>query len=64
MDFKTFFDQAPAINPNRSQVKGADCGIGPEDIQDPITPKIRYLDKLIDERAKGQPVDKGLRRQS
>ncbi|MBL0211985.1 MAG: DUF2200 domain-containing protein [Holophagaceae bacterium] len=61
IDFQTFFDQAPAINPNSSQIKGVVCGIRVEDIQDPITKKIRYLDKLVDELAKGKSIDKILR---
>ena len=61
IDFQTFFDQAPAIHPNCSQIKGVVCGIRVEDIQDPITQKIRYLDKLIDELAKGKSMDKILR---
>jgi len=61
MDFRTFFDQAPGIHPNSSQIKGVVCGIRVEDIQDPITQKIRYLDKLIDELAKGKAMDKILR---
>ena len=61
VDFQTFFDQAPAIHPNRSQIKGVVCGIRVEAIQDPITQKIRYLDKLIDELAKGKSLDKILR---
>jgi len=62
IDFQTFFDQAPGIHPNSSQIKGVVCGIRVEDIQDPITQKIRYLDKLIDELAKGKAIDKILRR--
>jgi hypothetical protein len=61
IDFQGFFDQAPAIHPNSSQIKGVVCGIRVEDIQDSITQKIRYLDKLIDELAKGRPMDKILR---
>ena len=61
VDFQTFFDQAPALHPNRSQIKGVVCGIRVEAIQDPITQKIRYLDKLIDELAKGKSLDKILR---
>lgn len=62
IDFQRFFDQAPAIHPNSSQIKGVVCGIRVEDIQDPITQKIRYLDKLIDELARGKSMDKILRR--
>jgi hypothetical protein len=61
IDFQTFFDQAPLIHPNSAQIKGVVCGIRVEDIQDPITQKIRYLDKLIDELAKGKSMDKILR---
>ena len=61
IDLETFFDQAPAIHPNSAQIKGVVCGIRVEDIQDPITQKIRYLDKLIDELAKGRSMDKILR---
>jgi hypothetical protein len=61
IDFQTFFDQAPSIHPNSSQIKGVVCGIRVEDIQDPITQKIRWLDKLIDELAKGRPMGKILR---
>lgn len=61
IDFQSFFDQAPAIHPNSSQIKGVVCGIRVEDIQDPLTQNIRYLDKLIDELAKGKAMDKILR---
>jgi hypothetical protein len=61
IDFQGFFDQAPAIHPNSSHIKGVVCGIRVEDIQDPITQKIRYLDKLMDELAKGKSMDKILR---
>jgi len=60
-DFGTFFAQAPAINPNTSLIKGVICGIRVEDIKDPLMQKIRYLDKLIDELAKGRPLRKILR---
>jgi len=62
IDFQTFFDQAPAIHPNSSQIKGVVCGIRVQDLQDPITQKIRYLDKLIDELAKGKSLDRILRK--
>jgi hypothetical protein len=62
IDFQAFFDQAPQINPDSSQIKGVVCGVRVEDIADPMTQKIRYLDKLIDELAKGRPMDKILRR--
>ena len=62
IDFQSFFDQAPGIHPNSSLIKGVVCGIRVEDIQEPITQKIRYLDKLIDELAKGKAINKILRR--
>jgi len=62
IDFQTFFDQAPAIHPDSSQIRGVVCGIRIEDIQDPLTQKIRYLDKLIDELARGKALDRILRR--
>ncbi|NMB01739.1 MAG: DUF2200 domain-containing protein [Firmicutes bacterium] len=60
-DFATFFAQAPAFNPNSSLIKGAVCGIRVEEIEDPVVQKIRYLDKLIDELAKGKTMGKILR---
>ena len=60
-DIKTFFAQAPAMNPNTSLIKGVVCGIRVEDIDDPLMQKIRYLDKLIDELAKGRAMEKILR---
>ena len=60
-DFKTFFEQAPAFHPNSSLIKGVVCGIRVEEVEDPLMRKIRYLDKLIDELAKGKAVDKILR---
>jgi len=60
-DFETFFAQAPAINPNGSLIKGVVCGVRVEEIEDPLLQKIRYLDKLIDELAKGKAMDKILR---
>jgi hypothetical protein len=62
-DFESFFAQAPAINPKCSQIKGVVCGIRVEDIEDPLMQKIRYLDKLIDELAKGKSMEKILRRE-
>lgn len=61
IDFQTFFDQTLSIHPKSSLIKGVVCGVRVEDIQDPITQNIRYLDKLIDELAKGKPMDKILR---
>src|SRR5262245_7160407 len=60
-DFKTFFSQAPAIHPNSSLIKGVVCGIRVEEIEDPLMQKIRWLDKLIDELAKGKAMEKILR---
>jgi hypothetical protein len=60
-DFETFFSQAPAIHPNSSLIKGVVCGIRVEEIEDPLMQKIRYLDKLIDELAKGKAMEKILR---
>lgn len=60
-DFETFFDQAPALNPNSSLITGVVCGIRVEDIEDPLMKKVRYLDKLIDELAKGKSMEKILR---
>ena len=61
-DIETFFTQAPAIHPNSSLIKGVVCGIRVEDIADPLMQKIRYMDKLIDELAKGKPMEKILRK--
>jgi hypothetical protein len=60
-DLRTFFSQAPAIHPNSSLIKGVVCGIRVEEIEDPLMQKIRYLDKLIDELAKGKTMEKILR---
>jgi hypothetical protein len=60
-DLETFFAQAPAIHPNSSLIKGVVCGIRVEEIEDPLMQKIRYLDKLIDELAKGKTMEKILR---
>ncbi|MCC5805926.1 MAG: DUF2200 domain-containing protein [Opitutales bacterium] len=60
-DLKTFFAQAPEINPNSSLIKGVVCGVRVEEIEDPLMQKIRYLDKLIDELAKGKDLEKILR---
>ena len=61
IDFRTFFNQAPKMNPNVSLIKGVVCGIRVEDIEDPLMQKIRWLDKLIDELAKGKKMEKILR---
>ncbi len=62
-DLEAFFAQAPAIHPNSSLIKGVVCGVRVEDIDDPLIKNIRYLDKLIDELAKGKAMDKILRHQ-
>lgn len=61
-DFKTFFDNAPQINPNAVKITGVICGYRVEEIENPLMQKIRYLDKLVDELAKGKSMDKILRR--
>jgi len=60
-DFQTFFAEAPALHPNSSLIKGVVCGVRVEDVDDPLMQKIRYLDKLIDELAKGKAMEKILR---
>jgi len=60
-DFETFFAQAPAIHPNRALITGVICGVRVEEIQDPLMQKIRYMDKLIDELAKGKALERILR---
>ncbi len=60
-DLETFFAQAPAIHPNTALIKGVVCGIRVEEIEDPLMQRIRYLDKLIDELAKGKAMEKILR---
>ena len=60
-DLETFFAQAPAVHPNSALIKGVVCGVRVEEIEDPLTQKIRYLDKLIDELAKGKAMEKILR---
>lgn len=62
VDFETFFARAPHLNPNVSLIKGVVCGIRVEEVDDPLMRKIRYLDKLIDELAKGRPMEKVLRK--
>ena len=61
VDLRTFFDKAPKFNPNAPLIKGVVCGIRVEDIEDPLMQKIRYMDKLIDELAKGKKMEKILR---
>ena len=60
-DFETFFAQAPAFNSNSSLITGVVCGVRVEDVEDPLMKKVRYLDKLIDELAKGKAMEKILR---
>ena len=61
-DFETFFARAPRINPNVSKITGVICGYRVEEIEDKLMQKIRYLDKLVDELAKGKTMDKILRK--
>lgn len=58
VDFGAFFTQAPAFHPNASLIKGVVCGVRVEEVEDPLMQKIRYLDKLIDELAKGKAMEK------
>ncbi len=60
-DFQTFFAEAPAVHPNSSQIRGLICGVRVEEIEDPLVQKVRFLDKLIDELAKGKALEKVLR---
>lgn len=60
-DLETFFAQAPAMHPNSSLITGVVCGVRVEEIEDPLMRKIRYLDKLIDELARGRAIEKILR---
>jgi len=59
--YAEFFEHAPQMNPRASLIKGSVCGVKVEDIEDPLMQKIRWLDKLVDELAKGKPMDKILR---
>jgi hypothetical protein len=61
-DFETFFAEAPHLNPSRTLIKGVICGVRVEDIEEPLMQEIRFLDKLIDELAKGKVMDKILRK--
>jgi hypothetical protein len=61
VDFATFFAEAPAMNPNAKLITGAVCGVRVEAIDDPLMQKIRWLDKLVDELAKGRAIEKILR---
>jgi hypothetical protein len=60
-DFETFFREAPRMNPRRSMIKGVVCGVRVEEVPDPTMREIRYLDKLVDELARGKPLEKILR---
>lgn len=60
-DFETFFAQAPAMHPGSALIRGVVCGVRVEDVEDPLMRRIRQLDKLIDELAKGKPMEKILR---
>ena len=60
-DFETFFAQAPAMHPNSSLIQGVVCGVRVEEVEDPLMRKIRQLDKLVDELAKGKAMEKILR---
>lgn len=61
-DFETFFAEAPELNPARTQIKGVICGVRIEEIEEPTMREIRYLDKLVDELARGRAMDKILRK--
>ncbi|HUG73387.1 MAG TPA: DUF2200 domain-containing protein [Steroidobacteraceae bacterium] len=61
VDFETFFAKAPHINPGTALIKGVVCGVRVETVEDPLMQKIRYLDKLVDELAKGKAMEKILR---
>lgn len=60
-DFETFFARAPRLNPLRTSIKGVICGVRIEEIEDPLMREVRYLDKLVDELARGRPMEKILR---
>ncbi|AXH99044.1 DUF2200 domain-containing protein [Sporosarcina sp. PTS2304] len=62
MDNETFFEKAPNMNPSRTLIKGVVCGVRVEEIEEPVMREIRYLDKLIDELAKGKAMEKILRK--
>lgn len=61
VDYETFFAQAPSMNPKCAMIKGVVCGVRVEEIDDPLMQKIRYLDKLVDELARGKAMEKILR---
>jgi len=60
-DFRTFFNEAPSLHPNAGKITGVICGVRIEDIEDPLMRQVRYMDKLVDELAKGRPMEKILR---
>jgi hypothetical protein len=62
VNFETFFSEAPCLNPSRSLIKGVICGVRVEEIEEPLMREIRYLDKLIDELARGKAMEKILRK--
>ncbi len=62
VNFETFFKEAPRLNPLRTQITGMICGVRIEEIKEPIMREVRYLDKLVDELAKGRPMEKVLRK--
>lgn len=62
VDYETFFGEAPQMHPNAEKITGVICGHRVETIEDPLMQKIRWLDKLVDELAKGKPMEKVLRR--
>ena len=61
IDLETFFEQAPEINPNAKLITGVICGVRVEEIEDPMMQKVRYMDKLVDELARGKVVEKIMR---
>lgn len=61
VDFETFFEEAPQMNPNTSLIRGVVCGVRVEEVEDPLMQKIRWLDKLIDELARGKKFENILR---
>ena len=61
-DLETFFAEAPLLHPNASKITGTICGVRIQEIDDPLMQKIRYMDKLVDELAKGRPMEKILRK--
>lgn len=63
VDFETFFAEAPKLNPSRKLITGVICGVRIEEIEDPLMREVRYMDKLIDELAKGRPMEKVLRKE-